>query len=39
LNIKIPKKLSKKERECYEVIASEKKINVNKSGVFEKIFG
>ena len=39
LNIKIPKKLSKKERELYETIAQEKKINVNKGWVFEKIFG
>ncbi len=37
--IKIPKKLSKTEREHYEEIAKEKKINVNKSGVFEKLFG
>lgn len=37
--VKIPKKLSKSERELYENIATEKKIDVNKSGVFEKIFG
>lgn len=36
----VPKKLSKKERELYEEIAKEKKLNVNsKKGVFEKIFG
>lgn len=39
LDIKIPKKLSKKERELYEEIAKEKKLNVNKSWVFEKLFG
>jgi molecular chaperone DnaJ len=39
IDIKIPKKLSKKERELYELIAKEKKINVNKSWVFEKLFG
>ena len=39
VSIKIPKKLGKKERELYEEIAKEKKINVNKSWVFEKIFG
>ena len=39
ISIKIPKKLSKKERELYEEIAKEKKINVNKAWVFEKIFG
>lgn len=38
INIKIPKKLSRIEREHYEAIASEKKLNVNKSWVFEKIF-
>jgi molecular chaperone DnaJ len=38
VNIKIPKKLSKKERELYENIAIEKKIDVNKWWVFEKIF-
>jgi molecular chaperone DnaJ len=38
VNIKIPKKLSRKEREHYEAIASEKKLNVNKGWVFEKIF-
>jgi molecular chaperone DnaJ len=38
VNIKIPKKLSKKERDHYEAIAAEKKLNVNKSWVFEKIF-
>ncbi len=37
--IKIPKKLWKKERELYENIAQEKKLNVNKWGVFKKIFG
>ena len=39
ISIKIPKKLSKVEREYYEAIAKEKKINVNKAWVFEKIFG
>lgn len=39
LFIKIPKKLGKKEREYYENIADEKKIDVNKGGVFTKIFG
>jgi len=31
VNVKIPKKLSKKEREHYEAIAVDKKLNVNKS--------
>ncbi|MDD3144839.1 MAG: J domain-containing protein [Candidatus Gracilibacteria bacterium] len=39
IKIKIPKKLGKKERELYEEIAKDKKIDVNKGGVFEKIFG
>jgi len=40
LNIKIPKKLSVKERELYDEIAKDKKINVhNKKWIFEKIFG
>ena len=39
LLIKIPKKLWKKEKELYEEVAKEKKLNVNKSWVFEKIFG
>lgn len=40
LDIKIPKKLSKEEREHYEQIAAEKKIQVlNKKGVLEKLFG
>jgi molecular chaperone DnaJ len=39
ISLKIPKKLGKKERELYEEIAKEKKINVNKSWVFKKIFG
>jgi molecular chaperone DnaJ len=38
VNIKIPKKLSKREKELYEEIAKEKKIDVNKGGVFWKIF-
>ncbi len=39
LQINIPKKLSKKERELYEQIAKEKKLNVNnKKWVFEKLF-
>ncbi|MCH2188200.1 J domain-containing protein [Candidatus Gracilibacteria bacterium] len=38
--IKIPQKLSKTERELYESLAKEKKINVhNKKGVLEKLFG
>jgi len=40
IHVKIPKKLGKKERECYQEIASEKKINVlNKKWVLEKLFG
>ena len=40
IQIPIPKKLSKRERELYEEIAKEKKLNVNnKKGVFEKLFG
>ncbi len=40
INIKIPKKLSKKEKELYFEIAKEKKINVNNhKWIFEKIFG
>lgn len=38
VNIKIPKKLSKKERELYEEIAKENKIEVNKKWVINKIF-
>ena len=39
LGVKIPKKLGKKERELYEEIASEKKVNVhNKKWVLEKLF-
>lgn len=39
LDIKVPKKLSRKERELYEEIAKEKKINVNnKKWAFEKLF-
>ena len=38
--IKIPKKLTKKEKELYLEIAKEKKVDVNnKKGMFEKIFG
>ena len=38
--IKIPKKLSKKERELYNEIAKEKKLNVcNNKWIFESIFG
>jgi len=37
--VKTPKKLSKKERELFEEIAKERKIDVNKWWVFEKIFG
>jgi molecular chaperone DnaJ len=37
--IKIPKKLSETERECFEKLASEKKLNVhNKKWILEKIF-
>lgn len=39
IKIKIPKKISKRERELYEEIAKERKIDVNKWWVFEKIFG
>lgn len=39
ISLKIPKKLGKKERELYEEIAKEKKVNVNKAWVFEKLFG
>jgi molecular chaperone DnaJ len=39
IDIKIPKKLGKKERELYEEIAKEKKLNVNNGWVFRKIFG
>lgn len=40
IHVKVPKKLGKKEREFYEKIASEKKLNVlNKKGVLEKLFG
>lgn len=40
LNVKIPKKLSKKEKELYLEIAKEKKVNVNnEKWIFEKIFG
>ena len=38
INIKIPKKLTKKERELYEEIAKEKNLEVNKWGVLDKIF-
>ncbi len=40
LEMKVPKKLSQKERDLYEQIAKEKKLNVhNKKWIFEKIFG
>lgn len=40
IHIPIPKKLGKKERELYEEIAKEKKLNVcNKKWVLEKLFG
>lgn len=40
LIIKIPKKLTDTERECFEKIAKENKLNVhNKKWIFEKIFG
>lgn len=38
-SIKIPKKLSKKERALYEEIAKERWLEVNSAGFFEKIFG
>lgn len=38
INIKIPKKLGKTEKNLYEEIAKERKINVNSWWVFEKIF-
>jgi len=39
ISVKIPKKLSKKERELYEEVAKEKKLNVNnKKWIFESIF-
>lgn len=39
ISIKIPKKLTKTERDLYEKIASEKKINVNnKKWIFESLF-
>lgn len=39
VHIPVPKKLSKKERELFEEIAKEKKLNVNsKKWVFEKLF-
>jgi len=39
IDVKIPKKLGKQEREHYEAIAKEKKIQVlNKKGVFQKMF-
>ena len=40
IHIPIPKKIGKRERELYEEIAKEKKLNVNsKKWVFEKLFG
>ena len=40
ISIKVPKKLSKKERDAYWQIAKEKKLNVNNhKWVFESIFG
>jgi molecular chaperone DnaJ len=40
INVKISKKLSKKEKELYLEIAKEKKINVNNhKWIFEKLFG
>ena len=39
LKLVIPKKLSKKERELYEALASEKKLDTYDSkGFFEKLF-
>ncbi len=40
ISVPIPKKLGKKERELYEKIAKEKKLNVlSKKWIFEKLFG
>ena len=39
IEIKIPKKLGKKERELFEDIAKERKLNVNTGWVFKKMFG
>jgi molecular chaperone DnaJ len=40
INIRIPKKLTKREKELYLEIATEKKINVNNNKwIFEKMFG
>ncbi|RKW23187.1 molecular chaperone DnaJ [Candidatus Gracilibacteria bacterium] len=39
ISIKIPKKLSKKERGLFEEIAKERGVQVNSAGFFEKIFG
>ena len=39
ISIKIPKKLSKKERWLFEEIAKERWVQVNSAGFFEKIFG
>ncbi|MDD4151831.1 MAG: molecular chaperone DnaJ, partial [Candidatus Gracilibacteria bacterium] len=40
INIIITNKLNSKEREKYEEIAKDKKINfLNKKGIFEQIFG
>lgn len=40
IHIPVPKKLSKSERELFEQLAKEKKLNVNsKKWVFEKLFG
>jgi len=40
ISIRIPKKLSKKEKELYLEIAKEKKVNVNNhKWIFEKLFG
>ncbi len=40
IHIPIPTKLSKKQRELFEEMAKEKKLNVcSKKGVFEKLFG
>jgi len=40
LNIKVPKKLGKSERELYETLAKEKKIDVlDRKGIMGKIFG
>nr|MDD3720789.1 J domain-containing protein [Candidatus Gracilibacteria bacterium] len=38
IEIKIPKKLSKEEKDLYEQIAKERKLNVGSKGIFDKLF-